>query len=279
MSFVLSLCVFLQDCLLNLWKRLLGWRVPGTCVFLNYHSITADTRPKFVAQMAMLSRLTQPLPALRCQKLADGVHFAAVTFDDAFRSFATHALPVLVHFQIPVLLFVPTGYLGRKSAWFDYGGDNPVGEEVVSAAELLELVRGGGVGIGSHSVTHRNLVQLAEAEVRVELRDSKALLESILGQEIHSLSFPYGSFGPRELKLAREEGYAFCFSVAPHSLVSDISEGLLGRVSVQPSDWSLEFRLKLRGAYRWLPWASAWKHRMMKVVAGWPWQYKTQTHG
>jgi peptidoglycan/xylan/chitin deacetylase (PgdA/CDA1 family) len=263
-----SLGVWLLDKGMNSVKQLLGLRIPGTCVFLNYHTVTAETRCRFAAQMAVLAKVARPLATLQPQSLEDGVKFAAVTFDDAFRSFALFALPVLIDLQLPVLLFVPSDYLGRKSDWFDYGGENAVGEEVVSSAELSEMVSGGGLEIGSHSVTHRNMVELSEAEARAELRDSKEALEAILGRSIHSISFPYGSFGERELKLAREEGYTFCFSVAPHSVVSEIAEGLIGRVSVQPSDWGLEFRLKLLGAYRWLPWASCCKRRMTSAVTG-----------
>jgi peptidoglycan/xylan/chitin deacetylase (PgdA/CDA1 family) len=275
----LSLSVFLHDRVFDRLRKLFGCSVPGGCVFLNYHSINARTRKRFAAQMELLTNWARPLPALRSQELEDGLHYVAVTFDDAFRCFAADALPILTHFRIPVILFVPSGYLGRKSAWFDYGGENPVGEEVVSAEELLEIARRGGVEIGSHTVTHRNLVQLDEGAARAELRDSKALLESILGRNIFSVSFPYGSFGDRELKLAREEGYSFCFSVAPHSVASEIREGLIGRVSVQPSDWNLEFRLKLMGAYRWLPWASGWKHKIRKFATDWLPTRRVRTHG
>lgn len=279
LKLIISALVFLHDRLLERSQKLVGYAVPGSCVFLNYHSISTGTRKRFAAQMEMLTRLARPLRDLRRQKLEDGCHYAAVTFDDAFRSFASNALPTLRSLGIPIILFVPSGYLGRKSTWFDYGGENPVGEEVISPEELLDLMRGGGVEVGSHSVSHRNFVQLVNAEVRNELRDSKTLLETILGCNIHSISFPYGSFGERELKLALEEGYTFCFSVAPHMLRSAISEGLIGRISVQPSDWDVEFRLKLLGAYRWLPWASEWKHRLLKVIVGRGTMKNTQTNG
>jgi hypothetical protein len=43
-------------------------------------------------------------------------------------------------------------------------------------------------------------------------------------------------------------------------------EFVTGRVGVSPTDWPMEFRLKLAGAYRWLPYAFAWKRRILSLV-------------
>lgn len=126
----------------------------------------------------------------------------------------------------------------------------------IAASEIME--------IGSHCITHPNLVQLSEDEVRLELQESRKTLQAMLGKQIYSVSFPYGSAAERELKLAREAGYRFMFSITPQILVAKVESGLIGRVSVQPTDWPLEFRLKILGAYRWLPVASAWKGKLRK---------------
>ena len=267
LRFGISFLMFLGDSVLRRIRRLLGLRIPGTCVFINYHAVTDGTRDRFASQMAALLRIAVPssLSEITRQKLVDGVHYVVVTFDDAFCSFSTLALPILSEQCIPVLLFVPTGYLGRESAWFDYGGDNAVGEQVVSLSELTALARNPHVEFGSHSVTHRNLIQLTADEVCNELSNSKAALEDLLEREVNSISFPYGSFSERELDLARKKGYQFCFSVVPQLHSSRIPEGLIGRVSVQPSDWFIEFRLKLIGAYRWLEWASKWKRKVKAI--------------
>ena len=125
--------------------------------------------------------------------------------------------------------------------------------------DIQRVARDATANFGSHCVTHPNLVHLSEDEARRELRDSKAQLEAIVGLEITALSFPYGSYGPRELKLAAEAGYRFCFDSTPQRVGPALRGGLIGRVSVQPTDWGIEFRLKLLGAYRWVRRASAWK--------------------
>jgi peptidoglycan/xylan/chitin deacetylase (PgdA/CDA1 family) len=213
-------------------------------------------------QMVKLKRLARVIPSLANQVLEPGCHYVGLTFDDAFRSFAQNALPVLAGLALPAFLFVPTAYLGRKSAWFDYGGPNHVGEEVVSADELKQLARQCQIEIGSHSVNHPNLVEISPEKARAELRDSRETLELLLERRINSISFPYGSYGERELKLAKEAGYDFCLGGAPQTLVGSIPRGVIGRVSVDPSDWDVEFKLKVMGAYRWQARASAWKQKL-----------------
>jgi hypothetical protein len=39
-----------------------------------------------------------------------------------------------------------------------------------------------------------------------------------------------------------------------------------GRVAVSPGDWKLEFRLKLRGAYAWLPVAIKVKAQVRRLL-------------
>jgi peptidoglycan/xylan/chitin deacetylase (PgdA/CDA1 family) len=279
LKLTLSAVVFLCDRLSRQWCKLMGRPVPGTCVFITYHTITADTRESFARQMGMLKRIARVIPSPANQRLEPGCHYAAVTFDDAFRSFAQNALPVLAGLELPVILFVPTGYLGRKSTWFDYGSVNPVGEDVVSADELKQLVRQYQIEIGSHTVNHPNLAEISQDEARAELRRSREELESMLGRKINSISFPYGSYGEREMKLAEETGYDFCFTVVPQTLAGSIQPGLIGRVSIQPTDWDIEFKLKVLGAYRWLTRAGAWKQKLKGRSSPAALMKETRAHG
>ncbi len=279
LKLVVSAGVFLCDELSRRWNKLLGLPVPGTCVFITYHTITEGTRDRFARQMAMLKRLARVIPSPANQRLEPGCHYVGITVDDAFRSFARNVLPVLAGLELPVILFVPTGYLGRKSAWFDYGGENRIGEEVVSAEELKQLARQYQIEIGSHTVHHPNLVEISEEEARAELRDSREALESLLERKVNSISFPYGSCGEREMKLARETGYDFCLAGLPQTLAGSIRPGLIGRVSVQPTDWDIEFRLKVLGAYRWQARASAWKQKLQGRSSPAALMKETQAHG
>ena len=247
--------------------RLLGHR-PGSCVVINYHSISEATKSRFSKQLDLLLRLARPIPAGKEFKLENGRRFVAVTVDDVFCDFVRDGLPELCRRNIPVTLFTPTGFLGKPSSWDDYGGENKVGEEVVSTGDLKRIAQFKNVDFGSHSVTHADLARLPEAAARQELRDSKNSLETIVSREITAFSFPYGSCGARELRLASEAGYKFLFDSTPQQMSSTMGQGLIGRVDVQPTDWDMEFRLKVCGAYRWVRWASAWKKKVRSWFGG-----------
>lgn len=252
-------------------KGLRVGRVPGYCVVINYHSVSVETVPLLRKQLNMLSQVARPLRATVVAALEGGSRYVAVTADDAFCSFTENGLPELCERGIPVTVFVPTGYAGRKSAWDDYGGENRVGEPVATAEDLRRIARWETVDFGSHCVSHPDLPQLSEPEAVRELRESKAALEAMVGRNVVALSFPYGSYGSRELRLAAEAGYKFYFDSTPQSVLSAMRGGLIGRVSVQPTDWDIEFRLKLLGAYRWVRWTSSCKRRILSLLRRFRW--------
>ena len=60
---------------------------------------------------------------------------------------------------------------------------------------------------GTHGVTHRALSRMPPAEMRAELRDSKAWLEDILGKPVKSMSLPAGLGNEAVFETAKELGY------------------------------------------------------------------------
>jgi len=81
--------------------------------------------------------------------------------------------------------------------------------QVMSWEELAELARDPLVTIGAHTVEHKALAKLTEAEARAEIADSVTIVGEKLGKVPCHFSFPYGdpgSAGPREFRLAAEIG-------------------------------------------------------------------------
>ncbi len=60
---------------------------------------------------------------------------------------------------------------------------------------------------GTHGVTHRALSRMPPAEMRAELRDSKAWLEDIIGRPVKSMSLPAGQGSKAVFETAKELGY------------------------------------------------------------------------
>ncbi|MBN1130493.1 MAG: polysaccharide deacetylase family protein [Chitinispirillaceae bacterium] len=138
-----------------------------------------------------------------------------LTFDDGCRSFYRHALPVLADGDYKVTLFPVAGYLGRTSSW-----DILPAFHHLSAPELREI-SAQGHEIGSHTLSHPDLTLLETADLVTELRDSKRLLEDIVGKSVTALSFPFGSWNRRIWNIAGECGYTHATIYRRHREASD----------------------------------------------------------
>ena len=79
-------------------------------------------------------------------------------------------------------------------------------------------------------------------------------------------SFPYGAFSEDLLTYCKDAGYTRVFTILPVLAFSAPGEFVSGRVQVDATDWPLEFRLKMAGSYRWLPYAFRVKSALFKVL-------------
>ena len=77
----------------------------------------------------------------------------------------------------------------------------------------------------------------------------------LLGKDITILSFPYDDYNDEIVDIAGDAGYSHVFKDLPTYPISKTDSFLLGRISVSPEDWRMEYGLKLKGAYQWLPFA------------------------
>jgi peptidoglycan/xylan/chitin deacetylase (PgdA/CDA1 family) len=261
-----SIIVWFADCLRNFMCRLLGIKLPGTCVVLYYHAVPPKELTRFRQQMKDLTRLAKPASLDHELKLEMEVRHVALTFDDGFSGTIWRILPELSQRKIPVTFFVPSGFLGKKPTWLDKQEDRDHQEIVMTADELREVRKNCLVSVGSHCITHRNLLYLDEKEGKEEITRSKMELEGILGKKVSLLSFPQGAFNELHLRWSLEAGYNRIFSILPLLAFRDKNEYVTGRCRVDPTDWPVEFRLKMCGAYRWLPYAFHVKERIQGLL-------------
>jgi peptidoglycan/xylan/chitin deacetylase (PgdA/CDA1 family) len=70
------------------------------------------------------------------------------------------------------------------------------------------------VTIGSHTLSHPNLLLLSIEDVRRELKESKRRLEQISGKPVRHLSYPNGFWNDRIAAIAKECGYWTASSTA-----------------------------------------------------------------
>lgn len=265
---LISLGFCSADWLSNTLRRLRGKRMYPSCVVLYYHAVPSEQRVLFARQMDMLIRWTRPIRSDTKSRLAWGQRYTVVTLDDGLQSQIDNALPELERRKIPSSVFVIVDWLGQIPNLKAYSSDYSDGQERIMSADQLRNLSPDLVTIGSHTMTHPLLPSLTEKEARGELSESRAKLEKVLNREVKLLSFPYGAFDDRVVEWCRQAGYERVFTTLPVLAFSDPDEFVTGRVWAEPTDWRLEFCLKLLGAYRWLPFAFALKRKVLSMFAG-----------
>jgi peptidoglycan/xylan/chitin deacetylase (PgdA/CDA1 family) len=249
--------------LLNGLRQGLGRRIPSTYVVLYYHAITQKNHQRFIRQIEDLMRLTKVVAAETKGIMMDGEHYATVTFDDGFQCLLENAIPEFVKRKIPASIFIPTGWIGQKSDWIQDASHEDQREVVMTEEEIKRMPQEF-ITIGSHSINHSNLRLLGDVDLRRELIESKNELQRITGRQITLLSIPHGEYDQKVVNVARQAGYQHIFSSLPRLVKK--RPYVIQRVPAKPSDWSLEFRLKILGGYQWLPFVLGLKRKLFPVL-------------
>jgi peptidoglycan/xylan/chitin deacetylase (PgdA/CDA1 family) len=102
------------------------------------------------------------------------------------------------------------------------GGDEARDVELHYASrEQLSALRAAGLSVGAHSISHRLLSQLSDAEQEREVLGSIQALSELLGEAVSTFCFPYGgehSFNAHTLALLARAEIRCCFSVEPRDI-------------------------------------------------------------
>ncbi len=115
-----------------------------------------------------------------------------LTFDDGYADAATEALPLLLKHGFTATFYVVPGFVG-KPGYMDW--------------EQIRLLHTSGMEIGSHSINHPDLSALDAEAVRVELTESRAIIEAELGVPVRSFCYPAGKYSDTVIELAQAAGY------------------------------------------------------------------------
>jgi peptidoglycan/xylan/chitin deacetylase (PgdA/CDA1 family) len=194
---------------------------PGSAQYSEHYSTTAGRlreQLEFLAKHFTLVSLEEILSPQRDRKRE---RLAAITFDDGFLSAKEIAFPYLVSQRIPFTLFVNRLAIteNRLLNEFDPSAAARSSSEktFLDEADLRSLSRAG-VPIGSHSSTHRALVNCDEAMLRHEIDDNKAYLEQLIEKPVRYLALPFGKrehYNQRVLDHSFRAGHEYVFTSNP----------------------------------------------------------------
>ena len=153
---------------------------------------------------------------------------AIITFDDGCRGAAEYAAATLPKYGFTATFYLVPAVMGAATTWARDQRFLPVMDWTM-ARQLLNL----GFACGSHTLNHRRLAQVAAAECRHELEQSRAILEDRLGRDVVHLSYPHGSFNAEVRQMATAAGYRTACTV--QHAVSSPADDLMALPRVRPS--------------------------------------------
>jgi peptidoglycan/xylan/chitin deacetylase (PgdA/CDA1 family) len=179
------------------------------------------------------------------QRIAAGLpmrSLAAVTFDDGYAGVFLHAIPILRALGLSATLFVVSEAGRRAGFWWDQPeivaaidssrrrdwlnrlrGDEmaicPDTTGTLPASHLpadwntIRAAFGDGISIGAHSVTHRSLPTLSDAELEEEVVTSRSVIERATGIRPDFFAYPYGLWDVRVRSRVRLADYRAGFTL------------------------------------------------------------------
>lgn len=206
----------------------------------------AVTPQVFAQQMAYLQRagyrtlsLADLVLHLRTQRRPRG-KTVCITFDDGFQDLYHTAWPILRRYGFTPTVFLVAEQAGSCSDW--EGQRNALAAPLLSWPEVHELADAGWT-FGSHTLTHRYLPRLDEAEIVHEVTESRLQIADRLGKPVDLFAYPYGASDERVRRIVAASGY-----LAACGVVQGGWSGYnLWRAEIRGNDTLLSFKLKLHG--------------------------------
>ena len=165
---------------------------------------------------------------------------ACLTFDDGYLDNCELTLGVLDRHDVNATFFLIASALGARLP-------GRSGEALMSADQARDLVARGHE-VGSHTLSHADLVKIPRHRARTEIAESRIALEDLLSVPVTSIAYPFGRYDADTKLLAQQAGCRLGVTTREASVSNDPDRFALPRVSVNRDVGAMQFRAKLTPA-------------------------------
>jgi len=228
--------------------------------FVTFHNIPPNAVSQFRSNLYFLKQKTHvvSIEEFFLNKLDSNKVNVVITFDDGYKSWVSHALPILKEFRLPAIFFVTSGFIGLTEEQETTFIRTKLGLKQDSwaitrglEAEDVQKIVGEGFSIGGHTLNHLSLGALEDGdEIRYEIAEDKLRLEKMSGAKIEYFAFPSGVHYNCRINLVevlKEMGYKGGVTTVPG--INDVRSNpfLLHRELTGASMSGIVFRARVLG--------------------------------
>jgi peptidoglycan/xylan/chitin deacetylase (PgdA/CDA1 family) len=195
-----------------------------------------------------------------------------LTFDDGYEHLLRTALPVLERLGFTCTIFVPSGLLGQDNSWMTEPRMRLLGVD-----HLRELSKRG-IEIASHGAQHIRLPGLSSELLDREVSGSRQVLSEILGEEVRSFCYPFGSMDSRVIQAVQQAGYTYACTAlegvwweSPYAIPrifigkKDNLPKLYGKLLAYPKYAALARMPHAKAAYTLVRRMPLWRHTVRRL--------------
>lgn len=184
-----------------------------------------------------------------------------ITFDDGYKSWITHAVPILRKLELPATFFISSGFVGLSKTYEDtfirnnlrlkqsYCSEKTVG----LTCDDIRRIADHGFTIGGHTLSHCNLSDIMDiTKLKYEIAEDKLFLEQTIGTKINYFSYPFGFYYNPNInidKVLHEAGYKGAVTTMSGFNDRNTYPFLLHRESTDATMHSSVFKARVYGNY------------------------------
>ena len=160
----------------------------------------------------------------------DKGRYVVITFDDGWEDNYTYGFPILKKYGYRATIFLTVSKIGKDKDYLTWD----------QVKEMMDF----GFEFGSHTLTHPHLTKIPLEKARLEIIESKNILEKRLKQKIETFCYPYGDYDKTIVELVKDAGYRGAV-VTPKYGKCNHSMYTICRIGLYNSDTYLSFRIKI----------------------------------
>ncbi len=148
-----------------------------------------------------------------------------LSFDDGYESIYFRVFPILKEYHDQATLFIVSHFIHDKP-------NRTVKFPTLTTSELQEMQASGLVDVESHTIYHRNLDTLNDAQAQWEIKGSAIRLQELVHHPIDFFCYPDGRYTDKTISFVQAAGYLL--AVSQHQGYANIKQGAftLNRITI-----------------------------------------------